>query len=480
MYFYRISCLLLLCLSFSSLIGQVNVAIMGKVNQPVDTLVTLIVPPVSLGGESSTVTTRLSDKLEFRFTIRTNITTPAVISYGGFNIPIFIVPEQSFSLEFTADQREPHNLLFRGKGGADNTFLHQYIQFLAAETPPIDSSVLGRTTAKEYRRLMDQNRIAREHFLENHSQVADLEVSPQLLQWLQNDITYTYATALLRYPSVFRDFHHGTKSRNPSNAYYSFLEGIPFNNPDAILQDSYQRFLESFIIHKLERPMSWELRTGGERQYAVLSRFLFGPPLYYMQSLVFERTLNWLVDPDYMAKEYRSFMASEAPALLKQKLEKLRENPPKVYSIKSFSIIGSPVLGEVFQFHTGDRPDSSFFQGQPTLLYFHNRRISRVDFIIRYLKKLSRNLENRRDINICLVDVNTKLEAWQSIHSKNGYANHPFTHLSMNYFDELFDPRIEQGTHPEILIVDANGIVTETLDWKPPVKQVLAIIDDLE
>jgi len=68
--------------------------------------------------------------------------------------------------------------------------------------------------------------------------------------------------------------------------------------------------------------MDWELRTGGERQYAFLSRFLFGPPLYYMQYLIFERTLNWLVEPDYMAQEYQAFMASKAPALLKQKLKK--------------------------------------------------------------------------------------------------------------------------------------------------------------
>ena len=222
--------------------------------------------------------------------------------------------------------------------------------------------------------------------------------------------------------------------------------------------------------------MGWELRTGGERQYVFLRHFFFGPQLYYMQYLVFERTLKWLVEPDYMAEEYGSFMASKAPALLKQKVKNLRENPPKVYSMKSFSIIGSPVLGEVLQFHEGNRPDTSFFKGQPSLLYFHDRRLSRVDFVIRYLKKLRRNLVIHRDMNICLVDVNGDFEEWQSLYSKSGYAKHPITHLSMNYFDELFDSAIEQGIFPDMVVVDANGKIIETLDWKPPIKQVLEII----
>lgn len=473
---YRISLpLLLLWLSFSALLGQVN--IMGKINHPVDTVVTLIIPPTSLGGEPRNISTQLSADDEFRFTIRTNTATPAVMAHGGFSIPIFIVPDQSFSLEFTAGDGEANGILFAGQGGADNAFFHEYIQFLEEEAPPIDSSRLSRSTAKEYRRMMDQNRGARELFLETCSRKAEIEVAPQLQQWLQNEIVYTYATELLRYPSVFRDLHKGTKKRYPSTAYYSFLEGIQLNNPDAILQDSYQRFLESFTIYKLEKPMSWELRTGGEHQYSFLRRFFFGPSLYYMQHLVFERTLNWLVEPDYMAKEYQSFMASKAPALLKQKLKKIRESPPKIYSIKSFSIIGSPILSEVFQFHNGNRPDTSFFKGQPSLFYFIDRRISRVDFVIKYLKKLRRNLVIHPNMNICLVDVNGDFEEWQSLHFSKGYANHPITHLSMNYFDDLFDQTIEQGIHPDIVVADANGIIVETLDWKPPVKQVLEIIN---
>lgn len=478
MCFYRISFpLLLLCFSFSGLLGQVKV--MGKVNHPVDTVLTLLFPPTSLGGEPRSVSTRLSADDEFSFEIRTKIATPAVIAHGGSNIPIFIIPDQSFSLEFTAGGREANGILFAGAGGVDNTFLHEYIQFLEEEAPPIDSIRLAQSTAREYRELMDKNRSARALFLEKHSQAADIEVAPQLLQWLQNDIAYTYATELLRYPSVFQDLHDGTKKRSPSPSYYSFLEGIRLNNPDAILQDSYQRFLESFIIYKLEKPMSWELRTGGEHQYAFLSRFLFGPPLHYMQYLVFERTLNWLVEPDYMDKEYRSFMASKAPALLKQKLKQRRESPPKVYSMKSFSIVGGPVLGEVFQFHNGNRPDTSFFKGRPSLLYFLDRRISRVDFGIKYLKRLKRNLVSHPDMNICLVDVNGNFEEWQSLYSSKGYANQPITRLSMNYFDTLFDPAIEQGIYPNMLIADANGIIVETLDWKPPVKQVLEIIKRL-
>lgn len=473
---YRISfpLLLLLCFSFSGLLGQVKVT--GKVNHPVDTVVTLVIPPTSLGGESRSFSTRLSADDEFSFEIRTKITTPAVITHGGFSIPIFIVPDQSFSLEFTAVDREANGINFTGAGRADNTFYHKYIQFHEEEAPLIDSAQLARSTAKEYRRLMDQNRAAKALFLDTYSQTANTAVAPQLLQWLRNDIAYTYASELLRYPSVFQDLHEGAKKRSPSTSYYSFLEGIRLNNPGAILQDSYQRFLESFIIYKLEKPMNWELRTGGEHQYASLSRFLFGPPLHYMQYLVFERTLQWLVEPDYMAKEYQSFMASKAPALLKQKLKERRESPPKVYSMKSFSIVNSPVLGEVFQFHDGNRPDTSFFKGQPSLFYFLDRRLSRVDFAIRYLKKLKRNLVIHPDMHIYLVDVNGDFEEWQSLHFSRGYANHPITHLSMNYFDDLFDPAIEQGIHPDILVADANGIIVEKLDWKPPVKQVLEII----
>lgn len=228
---------------------------------------------------------------------------------------------------------------------------------------------------------MDQNRAAREDFIDTFTRTADFEVAPQVLQWVRNEVVYTYATELLRYPSIFRDLHNGNRSRNPSASYYSFLEDIPLNNPDAILQGSYQRFLESFISYKLEKPMGWALRKGGERQYSFLKRFFFGPSLYYMQYLLFERTVHWLVEYDYMAEEYQAFMASKAPALLKQKLEKLRKKPPKVYS--------------------------------------------------------------------------------------------------MNYFDELFDPSIEQGIYPDLLVADENGIIVEVLDWKPPVKRVVEIIDHL-
>lgn len=472
---YRISFALLLCLSVSGLSGQFNIT--GKVNHPADTVVTLMVPPTSLGGESRNLSSRLSAGNEFHFAVSTNIATPAEIVHGGARIRIFIIPDRSFSIEFTAAEREANAILFTGPGGADNTFFHEYLQFLEVEAPPVDSSQLARSTARKYRRLMDQNRAARELFLETYSQTAERELAPQLLQWLRNDIAYTYATELLRYPSVFRKLHKGTKNRYPSAGYYAFLEGIPVNNPDAILQDSYQRFLESFVTYKLKKPMEWRLQTGGEYQYSMLNRFFIGPSLYYMQYLVFERTLNWLIKPDYMAGEYRSFMASKAPVLLKQKLKKLREDPPKFYSSKSFRIIGGPVLWDVFQFQNGTRPDTAFFQGRPTLLYFHDWHLSRVDFAINYLKKLKRKLEAHPDMNICLVDVNGNFEKWQRAHSESGDAEHPITHLSMNYFDKLFDPLVEQGNYPNMVIADEQGKIVETLNWKPPVKRVVEIIN---
>ena len=473
---YRIS-FLLLCFPFATLSSQVKV--LGKVNQPVDTVVTLIVPPTRLGGESQEVSRSLSAVNEFHFVIKTNIATPAVIVHGGTSIPIFIIPDQSFSLEFTISNNEFKEIRFAGPDAADNAFFHDYLQFLEVETPSLDSSQLARSTSKEYRKLMDQDREAREGFLVTYLQSAENTLAPQLLQWLRDDIIYTYATKLLRYPSVFQDLHNGTKSRTPSASYYSFLNGIRINKPEAILLDSYQQFLESFLLYKLEKPMRWGLRTGGERQYSVLNRFFFGPPLYYMQQLVFERTLHWFVDPDYMAMEYRDFMASEAPEMLKDKLRRLKENPPKIYSMKSFSIIGGPLLYEVFQLPNGQRPDSTFFKGRPSLLYFHNRRLSRGDFIIRYLKKLRRNLNVHPNINICLVDVNGDFDAWQKLYAKDGYAKHPIAHLSMNYFDEFFDSRIEQGRHPNIVMTDTNAKIVEALDWKPPIKQVLEIVNRL-
>lgn len=475
---FRLSFILLLSFSFSALPAQVD--LIGKVIQPEDSLVTLIVPPTSLGGETQQVSKRLSEGNTFRFSIQTDITTPAVIMHAHSHIPIFIIPHQSFTLEFTASQGEAKGIRFGGSGGGDNTFLHEYLAFLEEKTPPLDSSQLLRSTAKEYRRIMDQNRATRENFLTTYAQVAEGEIAAELLQWLRDDVTYTYATKLLRYPSVFQDLHKGTKTRTPSARYYSFLNSIRVNNPDAILLDSYQLFLESFLIHKMERPMGWELRTGGKQQYALLSRFFFGPPLYFMQQLVFERTLRWLIDSNYMAEEYQSFMASKAPDRLKQKLMRIRENPPAVYSMTSFSIKGGPLLSEAFQFQNGNRPQASFFEGQPSLLYFYDRRLARGDFIVRYLKRLKRKLVTHLDMNICLVDVNTDFNAWQKLYAKNGYKSHPITHLSLNYFDEFFDQRIQQGRYPNMLFTNANGIIVETLDWKPPVKQVLEIIDRVQ
>lgn len=464
-----------LCLSLSGLAGQVHIT--GKIHDPIDTVVTLVVPPTSLGETSWNISTRLSSDNEFRFVLRNDLATRAELVHGGSSIPIFIIPDQSFSLELTAGDQEVNGIQFTGPGGADNTFFHEYLHFLKVEAPPVDSGQLARSTAREYRKLMDQNRAARQSFLESYSRTADRQVSPQLLQWLRNDLVYTYATELLRYPSVFRDLHNGTKERNPSARYYDFLQSIRINNPDAILQDSYQRFLESFIIYQLKRPMGWELRTGGERQYALLNRFFFGPPLHYLQHLIFERSIRWLVYPEYMADEYRSFMASEAPELLKQQVKKLRESPPKINSVGSFSITGSPILGEVFQLFNGNRPDTAFFKGRPTLLYFHDRQLSRVGFAVNYLRKLKRNLVIHRDMNICLVDLNVDFTAWQSFHAASGYADQSITHLSMDYFDDLFDPAVEQGRIPKMVLADADGIIVEALNWKPPVKRVLEIIE---
>lgn len=471
---FRLGCSLLLCFSLSSLLGQVEV--IGKIQQPVDTIVKLIVPPTNLGGAPRELSKRLSNGDEFRFTIQTHIATPAMLTHGDLSVPIFIVPDQSFTLEFTASEREASGIRFGGPSGDDNILLHEYLQFLKTEIPPLDSSQLAQSTTKEYRMLMDQNRAAREGFLTTYIQSAKVEVAPKLLQWLRDDIAYTYGTQLLRYPSVFEDLHNGTKTRTPPASYYSFLSSIRINNPEAILLDSYQQFLESFFIYKMQRPMGWEMRTGGRGQYAELNRYFLGPQLFYMQYLVFERTLDWLIDPDYMAEEFESYIVSKAPDLLKEKLMRLRENPPKVYSMNSFSIKGSPLLSEVFQFQNGDRPKASFFKGRPSLLYFYDRRLARGDFIVRYLKRLKRKIEGHPDMTICLVDVNTDFNVWQKLYARNGYKHHPVTHLSMNYFDEVFDQRLNQGRYPNMLVADANGIIIETLDWKPPVKQVLAII----
>lgn len=478
MYLYRIGFLLLLVFPFAELSGQVK--ILGKIGYPVDTIVTLIVPPTTLGGESQKFNAPVSAVDAFSFTIKTPIATPAVIAHGEFSIPIFIIPDQSFSLEFTISEMEVKKIRFNGPDAAENTFFHSYLHFLAEETPALDSSQLARSTAKEYRKWMDQNREAREAFLTTYSQSVENELAPELLQWLRDDIAYTYATKLLRYPTAFREIHNGTRTRIPAVSYYSFLNSIRINKPEAILLDSYQRFLESFLIYKAEKPIGRKFRIGGERQYSLLDRFFFGPSLHYMQHQVFEHTLEWLVDPDYMAEEYRAFMTSAAPELLKEKLRRIKENPPKINSMKSFSIIGSPILYEVFQMQDGKRPDSTFFKERPSLLYFHDRRLTRRDFIIQYLKKLRRKLDLHPDLNICLVDVNGNFKTWQKLYAKNGYAKHPIAHLSMNYFDEFFDPTIEQGRYPDIVVADEDGMIVKVLDWKPPVQQILEIINKLQ
>ncbi len=464
------------CFLTVTLNGQVTIS--GRVYNPTDSIVKLLVSPTVLGGDFHTATALLTADQAFKFSIKSTMAIPAKIMHGSAVFSVFILPGRSFSVDIIIGENNELKLIFDGEGGLDNAHFHRYIQYISVHTPDITIEELAATTAMEYRRLADERRYQKEAFWAELSETVDFSPAPGMMEWIRNDITYNHATELLNYPGKFRQFHRGKRDRHPSDQYYSFLRALQVNNEDVILQDSYRTFLRAFIEYKLEKPISWGLKVGGKKQYPFLRKFLIGQPLYCMQFQILELTMDLEGENTNMDVEYQSFMASDAPSPLKEKLKALKAIREKEQKQKLASIIGRPILFDVFQTIEDQNTDASFFQGKPSLLYFPPGWTSEHAFAVEYMKRIYKRLKAPEQYNLYLVDVNQDPQEWRQNYWANRYETHPFHHLSMDMQRSLFGTKYGNDRFPNMVLLNRDGLVFKKFDLKPNVKKVLEVLNE--
>ena len=299
---------------------QATIIIPGKVNNPIDSTIKLILLPTEIGGQKKEIIATLNDNNAFQFEIESDVPILADVFHGAIGFPIFINPNRLVSFHLTVETVTKGRVQFKGPGKVDNTFYLAYQTFVNTKLENRSLTSLKNSKSKEFMAFVDRRKAGRSNFVQTYLTNNEVDLSPELQKWVDNDIIYESGELLLKYPQLYYIANRRLKRKDLPKKYYTFLEEIPINNESAILQPTYLGFLEGYFFnYRIEKSKDWQTISSYKNQIKYVERFFFGSAKFYLQSIILLDAIN--DNPRLVEDEYRQFITSKAAESLKNKVK---------------------------------------------------------------------------------------------------------------------------------------------------------------
>ena len=455
--------LLSLLLLFSPIFAwTITVIVPGKVTNPQDTIVRLVVNSTQLGVANKIYKAALNDRNAFQFEIEIDRPVFAEFRHAGILFPIFLNPENPVSLALTANNPSIGTVRFRGPGKVDNTFYLEYFKFVATQLENKKLDELRKTRAKDFKTFVKSREDGKFEFIKAYLERTDVELSKALQIWVRNDIKYQSADLLLKYPYLFNIANNGMRSKELPKKYYKFLENIRINNDQAIHQPSYRSFLEGYFFnYRVESAKDWQYLTSYEKQFEYVEHFFVGDARFYLQSIILKEGINH--NPRYIKKEYNQFLESKAPIPVKQKLKTL-------FTKATRQVRGEEMETLAFVHPNGQAIPKNYFKNKISYIFFWSSRENHSLYEMRYVRTLAKKFGKEENVNIVLVNMDGNLDRLKKFIQTDEHKLKLYNVKHLSVDKRMSTKFLEQyrleGT-PEFFLVDHTARIVSNHTWSP-------------
>lgn len=255
------------------------------------TAVQIVVPHYYLDGRMVSFPGVLDG--QSRFSIQAVVPEPGV-AFFVFNddqLPLFLSDDDTLSLKTDAFQF-PVSVVFGGKNGGNNRLYQEYlkqnqldfnefnnIRFKIGQTwivveDPMNSR-METLTPELFKGSMDAQRTTSLTMVEDFARENPDALSSTFLEWLNTEITYTWAYHLLVYGHVY-GARYGIQSD-----FFDFLFDAPIVT-DVIGSDWYRQFIVAFMARQQAKTSATDKYWSG--QYYLAEKLLSGKSLAFFRS----------------------------------------------------------------------------------------------------------------------------------------------------------------------------------------------------
>ena len=286
--------------------AQTNTLIMGKIKNK-NPLIKEIELQINMRYISNNVEVYTSNILEdgsFAFAVEVIQPQYANLSYSRNKGSIYLEANDTLYIDFDANSF-PFSMEFSGRGGANNTYLYEYLEEHPLELDafkmvqyrkgiywytnnPLMDKMMHSTPKEAFKKKMllrKQKAFTNlDFYVENNPE----KLTPDFKEFLSTEIIYDWAYHMLLYGHIFKGKHLVDET------FFTFLDEVPLSN-NFIGNYRYREFLMAILNYK-------HLLTGDEKipyatQYDMASNLLSDKALAFAQSeMVFRAFLSGNVD----------------------------------------------------------------------------------------------------------------------------------------------------------------------------------------
>jgi len=406
---------LLLAFSLFSLPALVQAAfITGQIrNASPGTPIELLVPHRYIDGHDGHYRGVLDG--QSRFSIEAAVPEPQLVFliFNDDRLPVFLSPDDSLSLKADAF-KFPLAVSFSGESGANNRLLQEYLQ-----QNPLDFNEFNNIRFKigqywtaveitvnermenllpsEFKTYFDSIKTASIALFEKSEQQNPGAITLDFAQWLQAEITYSWAYHLLLYGHVYA----GRYSIQPD--FFDFLYEAPIIC-ESIGSDWYRQFLRSFMARQ-QAKASIEQEGFWVGQYQLAGKLLSGKPLAFFRSE--------MISTAFSAERYRDLLPLYTNFLQINEYPAYDEKVEGLYQKYAHVLPGS--LAPAFETTDalGNEISLSQFRGKVVYLNFWaswcGACLRKMEFMDEYDHELA-----AQDIEIVNVSIDENPANWRS------------------------------------------------------------------
>jgi len=481
--------ILLLALLTYTQVSASEIAILGKIQSPKDSIVVLSIPPSEIGGDYIQDTFYLNSKNAFRFRLHLAKATMATIRHAYIKFPIFIHPEHSLVIRLSANSDSKAVVNFKGRGSHDNQFYANYLNHLNKRLENKSLEQIEKTSSRAYKKFVLERAEQQRVFVKKHQK----KLSPQLISWVNNDIEYRAAELLINYPILLRQSNKFIKSIELPNFYYDFLKQVKLNNEAAMLQPSYQDFITSYFYNyqAIGRYVFETVPHDGYSNYTLDNRissldgmynyvddFFNGTPRYYVQSVLIRNEIQ--VFPDSVDTRYYNYLLSDAPVALKQQVKKVYTQRDYTTTLFNQILAGEHIPVSAFRQINNSTLPHDLFEDKISYLFFWSENSSKSIMEIKYFKHLAKKYKDHPNVNIILVNTDEGIKEWERAAIQFKYQLNGLNVKQLHLHESALPKSLKEYFNfhiPSFLIVGSEGRILNDQNLAPSSRKVPQVLE---
>lgn len=457
--------LLFLVFTSSLLSAQNSALILGTI-QGIKTVksINLTVEEHYLNNSREVYTSEINEEGKFGMVIEIDRPQLLLLEYSRNRTLIYLEPNDTLIINTEASSF-PFTLSFSGKGGGNNTVLHEYYRenppeldvfqmvqyrsgiFWYNNTPRMDEMMLMQTPEEFKKAMLIQKEKA--YSILNFPAQPGRIMSPDFKEFLSTEILYNYAYYMMLYGTIYKNKFQLT------DEFFNFLDEVPLQN-DFLSNYWYRQFLLAHTNHLHIRE-----ETHGQpyaEQFSIADKTLLDLPRSFVKSEMLIRA--------FKAKKFDEIMPSYNQYSKSEDYTAFEEKVVETYEKAIRYAVGSPAPEFLLADVNGEDHSLEAYKGKVIYLSFWaswcHPCLRKLDLI----KGIQAEMEEKGVIFVN-ISVDKNKESWLRILEEKGLSGIQL--LAPNGIDDEVVNAYQVKVLPKYFIIDQSGRFADKPDKFDPI-----------